>query len=91
MGGILWHRSIAATPISGINSDRVIGIRFSMDDGDRSVVSVIGVYLPCLDQGVDCYRDHLVELERVISESELQGPVMVLGDFNAHLGERDCW
>ena len=30
-GGILWHQSIAATPISGINSDRVIGIRFSMD------------------------------------------------------------
>ena len=89
--GILWHSSIAATPISGINSDRVIGIRFSMDDGDRSVVSVIGVYLPCLDQGVDCYREHLVELERVISESELQGPVMVLGDFNAHLGGRDCW
>ena len=57
-----------------------------MDDGDRSVVSVIGVYLTCLDQGVDCYREHLVELERVISESELQGPVMVLGDFNAHLG-----
>ena len=50
--GILWHRSIAATPISSINSDRVIGIRFSMDDGDRSVTSVIGVYLPCLDQGV---------------------------------------
>ena len=31
------------------------------------------------------YREHLVELERVIGESELQGPVMVLGDFNAHL------
>ena len=42
--GILWHRSIAATPISGINSDRVIGIRFSMDDGDKSVVSVRGVF-----------------------------------------------
>ena len=64
----------------------MVGIRFSVDDGDGSVVSVIGVYLPCLDQGVDCYREHLVELERVISESELQGPVVVLGDFNAHLG-----
>ena len=44
--GILWHQSIAATPISGINSDRMVGIRFSVDDGDGSVVSVIGVYLP---------------------------------------------
>ena len=64
----------------------VHGIRFSVDDGDRSVMSIIGVYLPCLDQGLDCYRDHLVELERVVSESELLGPVIVLGDFNAHLG-----
>ena len=55
----MWHRSIVATPISSINSDRVIGIRFSMDDGDRSVMYVIGVYLPCLDQGVDCYSEHL--------------------------------
>ena len=25
--GLLWHKSIAATPISGINSDRICGIR----------------------------------------------------------------
>ena len=27
-----------------------------------------------------------MELERVVSESRLLGPVAVLGDFNAHLG-----
>ena len=84
--GILWHKRIAASPIPGIGSDRICGIRFSMDNGDNSAVSVIGVYLPCLDQGVDCYREHLVELERVISDSQLLGSVVVLGDFNAHLG-----
>ena len=57
-----------------------------MDDGDRSLVSVIGVYMPCSDQGLECYRDHLIQLERVISESSLLSPVVVLGDFNAHLG-----
>ena len=35
---------------------------------------------------LDCNKEHLVELERVVSESELLGPVIVLGDFNAHLG-----
>ena len=84
--GILWHKSIGATPIGGISSDRICGIRFSVDDGDASVMSVIGVYLPCLDQGMDCYREHLIELDRVVSESEHLGPVVVLGDFNAHLG-----
>ena len=75
-----------ATPVGGISSDRICGIRFSVDDGDRSVMSIIGVYLPCLDQGLDCYTE---ELERVFSKSELLGPVIVLGDFNAHLG--GCW
>ena len=45
-----------------------------MDDRDRPVVSVIGVYLPCLDQRVDCYRKHLAELERVISIGIGAGP-----------------
>ena len=49
-------------------------------------MSVIGVYLSCIDQGMEEYRKHLVELERVISEAEQIGSVVVLGDFNAHLG-----
>ena len=52
--GLLWHKSVAATPISGINSDRVCGIRCMMYDGENSLMSVIGVYLPCLELGVDC-------------------------------------
>ena len=83
--GLLWHKSVTATPISGITSDRICGIRCMVDDGENSLMSVIGVYLPCLDQGVDCYREHMKELERVISESRILGPVTVLGDFNAHL------
>ena len=54
--GILWHKSIAASPIPGIGSDRMCGIRFSMVDGNNSAVSVIGVYLwpePMLRQGYD--------------------------------------
>ena len=43
---ILWEKSVGATPISGILSDHICGIRFSMDDGDRSTLSVFGVYLP---------------------------------------------
>ena len=68
--GILWHKSIGATPIGEI-SDRICGIRFY---GDRAVMSVIGVYLLCLDQGIDYYREQLIELERVVCESALLGP-----------------
>ena len=82
--GFLWKKSVGATPISGISSDRVGGIRIAMGE---KVLSVIGVYLPCMDQGMECFGGHLIELERVVSESELLGPVVVVGDFNAHLGE----
>ena len=86
--GILWHKSIGATPIADIASDRICGIRFPyMNGGDT--FSVVGVYLSCLDQALECYREYmyLVELEWVISESMLLGPVAVLGDFNAHFGD----
>ena len=82
--GFLWNKSVGATPVSGISSDRVGGIRIALGE---KMLSVIGVYLPCIDQGMDCFGEHLVELERVVSESELLGPVVVVGDFNAHLGE----
>ena len=67
--GILWHKSIGATPDGGIFSDQICGIRFSVDHGNRLVMSTIWVYLPCLDQGLDCYKEHLVELERLASLS----------------------
>ena len=84
--GIIWHRSIGAVPVCDISSDRICAIRFSTSNNEKSTISVIGVYLPCSDQGSECYRQHLVELERIVSESALLGPVIILGDFNAHLG-----
>ena len=72
--------------LPGITADRICGIRFSLDDEDSSVTSVIDVHLPCLSQGVEGYKDHLVEHEHIIRESQLLGLVVVLGDFNAHLG-----
>ena len=61
--GLLWHKNIATTPISGINSDRISSIRFTVDDGDRSMMSVIGVYLSCRTRLWTAAADHLVEFE----------------------------
>jgi len=36
--------------------------------------------------GMECYSEHLIELEWVVSEHQPDGPVIVMGDFNAHLG-----
>ena len=87
-GGIalLWHKNLGATPVYDISSDRICAVRFGDSTNHHSTVSIIGVYLPCADQGLECYRLHLLELESLVVDSALLRPVIVLGDFNAHLG-----
>ena len=84
--GILWKKSHDAVPISGIQSDRICGIRIQLSSTPLQCLTILGVYLPCADQGMQVYCDHLVELERLVTEAQQYGLVMVLGDFNAHLG-----
>ena len=55
----------------------------------KTVIGLLSPLLECIchsDKGIETYQEHLAELERCISESSLLGGVMVLGDFNAHLG-----
>ena len=49
-------------------------------------MTVLGVYLPCTDMGIECYSERLMELEKVISERQRFGSILITGDFNAHLG-----
>ena len=75
------------TVVSGISSDCICAIRLGLDDGDQSQLTVIGVYLPCSEKGMDTYQDHLVELKRVISDSSMLGAVSILGNLNANLDQ----
>ena len=58
-------------------------IRLTVHNRNSSVVTIIGVYMPCIDKGMDCYQHHLLQLEKLISESSLVWAVIIL---NAHLG-----
>ena len=83
-----FAHTLVAIPITDIQSDRICGIRLKWmpTNDDVTWLSIIGVYLPCLDLGVDLHRQSLIELERIISISEHLGPTVIAGDFNAHLG-----
>lgn len=50
------------------------------------VLSIVGVYLPTTDSPLDVYSEYLIELEKTVAMLQSQGPVLVLGDFSAHLG-----
>lgn len=51
---------------------------------------IIGVYLPSSDHPMAEYVDYLVDLESIVLSLQASGPVVVVGDFNAHLGNLGC-
>ena len=62
-----------------------------VDDGDNSLMSVIGVYLPCLDLGVVCYQEHMKELERIVIESMVAWPSYSVSKTCKECCCRRCW
>ena len=55
--GMIWKKSFGGVPIGGITSDHLCGMRFSLGL-TKVTMSVLGVYLPCLDQGMNVYLEH---------------------------------
>ena len=84
--GLMWRNTLDANPISCISSDRICGIRVKLSSAEPVELTILGVYLPCADLGLETYCEHLAELESLISEGQRLGPVLIAGDFNAHLG-----
>ena len=50
------------------------------------VLSIIGVYLPSTDHSITEYTEYLTELESIVSALQSEGPIVIVGDFNAHIG-----
>ena len=52
----------------------------------------MGVYLPTANNSLNLYKECLQELENLIYALQTDGPVLVMGDFNAHIGQSysDC-
>ena len=83
--GVIWRRDLDVSVVHATTSDRICCIRITHQSSNL-ILSVIGVYLPCQDLGIDLYRNCLTELEQLVMESKRMGPTIVMGDFNAHLG-----
>ena len=77
----MWRNTLNANPISCISSDRICGIRVKLSSSEPAELTILRVYLPCADLGLETYCKHL---ESLISEGQKPGPVLIAGDFNAH-------
>ena len=79
--GLMWRNSIHASPVN-IDSDRVCGIQIELKDCHLFVLSV---YLSCSGQSFEEFSEYVKDLQCIVSTLQTQGPVIVAGDFNAHL------
>ena len=86
MVAVMFRKFLHVSPISSVSSDRICDIQIHLTSPDPQFITVIGVYLPCAEQGMDAYSNALLELEQLITTSSRLGPVLISGDFNAHLG-----
>ena len=86
--GIIWRRSLLANPVKRIVSDHFCVIELFLSQSQASeprILNVISVYLPSSDHPVDEFAEYLTELTSIASAIESSGPILLLGDFNAHL------
>ena len=58
----MWRKEINTTAISSISSDRICGLRVKSPHPSAADITIIGVYLPCSDMGMERYTEHLIEL-----------------------------
>ena len=79
--GLMWRNTLNANFISCISSDQICGIRVKLSSSEPAELTILRVYLPCADLGLETYCKHL---ESLISEGQKPGPVLIAGDFNAH-------
>ena len=81
--GILWKKSLPISNVLSIDSDRIFAIQLSVSSSVS--LGIVSVYLPITDCPLTLYKECLQELENVIFSLQTDGPVLVMGDFNAIL------
>ena len=68
--------------------DRMCGLQIELKSEERCL-SILGVYMPSGKQSQDVYDNYFDPVEHCISQLSNKGPLLVLGNLNAHLRCRD--
>lgn len=79
---IMWKKELSVFPVERECTDRVIIAVAKCRNVD---MHIIGVLLPSTNQTVDEFRHTLEHIEKLYDTYSANGPVVILGDFNAHL------
>jgi len=71
--------------VLSIDSDRMFAIQLTVSSSVS--LSIVGVYLPIADNSLNLLQRVPTKLENLIYALQTDGPVLVMGDFNAHIGQ----
>ena len=87
--GIIWRKSLQVSPLTNICSDQICAIHVSLSQpsgpSEKTSVHIICAYLPNSDHSIDVFNKYVIDLVSVISSLESYGPLIIVGDLNAHL------
>ena len=91
---IIWKKSLKASPLNFACCDRRCGIQIELRDTGITL-NILSVYMPSSDKSVDIYNNNKIKnikmsyldiVEQAICQLSCKGPLLVVGDLNAHLG-----
>lgn len=83
---ILWRKSLSyqIEILDDIGNDRIICIRVNLSMSQH--IYIVCVYMPSSNVSLSNFKSHMERLEDVINQLFYRGKVVVMGDFNAHIG-----
>ena len=76
----MWRKSLHVVPLTEISSDRFCAIQ--LQPSNSPPITIITVYLPCSAYSNDTYSSYFQDLQSVIGRYEVDGPIIICGDFN---------
>ena len=80
---ILWKKDLSAITLPCRKNGRVCAIQISSPVASN--ITIVGVYMPS-DGNTDDYQSCVSTLEEVFKQTSSVQPVVIAGDFNAHIG-----
>ena len=85
--GMLWRKSLDAsiTKLEDLGNDRIIVVQ--VRTADEHSIFIVGVYFPSSNAAIHMYRECMDILEDIIHQLHHKGTLVILGDFNAHIGD----
>ena len=83
---LFWKKNLDATidKLDDIGNDRIIVIKLRF--GDQSNLFIITVYLPASNLSFSSYQSYINALDDIVNLLCSSGMIVILGDFNGHVG-----